>query len=75
MPIYEYWCQECKVGFEKLQPMGSTDHEVTCPRCGSPVKKMLSLVAAVSRTSSEGESYSGGGGCGCGGNCACGGHH
>ncbi len=72
MPIYEYWCQECRATFEKLRPMQSNDSEVACPRCGSKVKRMLSVVAAVSR-SPEAEGYaSGGGGCGCGGNCGCG---
>jgi putative FmdB family regulatory protein len=75
MPIYEYWCPECRSAFEKLRSMQSNDAEVTCPRCGSKVKRMLSVVAAVGRSSGE-ESYaSGGGGCGCGGNCSCGRHN
>jgi putative FmdB family regulatory protein len=76
MPIYEYWCRECKAQFEKLRPMGSSDREVSCPRCGSPVKKMLSVVAAVGRASEEGSySMEGGFGCGCGGACSCRGGH
>jgi putative FmdB family regulatory protein len=75
MPIYEYWCRECKAQFERLRPMGSNDREIACPRCGSPVKRMVSVVAAVGR-SVEGESYSAGGGCACGGGvCGCGGRH
>jgi putative FmdB family regulatory protein len=77
MPIYEYFCPECRVAFEKLRPIQSNDNEVTCPRCGSKVKRMLSVVAAVGRSSGD-ESYAtsgGGGGCSCGGNCSCGGHH
>ena len=71
MPIYEYWCPECRSAFEKLRPMQSNDSEVVCPRCGSKVKKMLSVVAAIGRSSGD-ESYaSSGGGCGCGGNCSC----
>ena len=72
MPIYEYWCRECKTQFEKLRAMGSNDREIACPRCGSPVKRMLSVVAAVGRTTG-GESYPTGGGCACGGGgCGCG---
>jgi putative FmdB family regulatory protein len=72
MPIYEYFCPECRAPFEKLRPMQSNDSEVTCPRCGSPVKRMLSVVAAVNRSSSGSDTYaSSGGGCGCGGNCGC----
>lgn len=72
MPLYEYWCPECKRQFEKLRPMGSKDAEVKCPRCGSGVRRMLSVVAAVSR-SDEGYAASSGGGCACGrGGCGCG---
>ncbi|MEA2574383.1 MAG: hypothetical protein QOH93_1681 [Chloroflexia bacterium] len=72
MPLYEYWCPECKRQFEKLRPMGSKDSEVTCPRCGSSVRRMLSVVAAVSR-SDEGYAPRSGGGCACGGGgCGCG---
>jgi putative FmdB family regulatory protein len=74
MPIYEYWCAECKAPFEKLRPMGSSDKEIACPKCGAPAKKMLSLVGAVNRSSGD-TGYSMGGGCGCGGNCACGRHN
>ncbi|MEO8288573.1 MAG: zinc ribbon domain-containing protein [Chloroflexota bacterium] len=72
MPIYEYWCSECRAAFEKLRPMESNDSEVTCPRCNSRVKRMLSVTAAVSR-STGGSTFasSSGGGCACGGNCGC----
>ena len=73
MPIYEYYCPQCKSAFEKLRPMSSNDAEVSCPQCGSRVRRMLSVVAAISRDSDSTQSYSGGG-CGCGGNCACGAH-
>ncbi len=71
MPIYEYWCPQCKSPFEKLRPMQSKDSEVSCQRCGSPVKRMLSVVAAISRTSESATYQSGSGGCACGGNCGC----
>lgn len=74
MPIYEYFCQQCKAPFEKLRPIGSSDADISCPKCGSKVRRMLSVVAAISKTSDSGQAYPGGGGCGCGGNCACGGH-
>ena len=75
MPLYEYWCPECKKTFEKLQPMGSKDSPVKCVRCGAVMKKMLSVFATVGR-SGEAESYfMSGGGCACGGNCGCGSRH
>src|SRR4051812_21382362 len=33
MPLYEYWCPECRAAFEKLRPMDGNDGEVKCPRC------------------------------------------
>ncbi len=75
MPIYEYFCPHCKTAFEKLRPIASSDSDIECPKCGSKVRRMLSVVAAISRSSEAGQSYSGGGGCGCGGNCACGRHN
>jgi putative FmdB family regulatory protein len=81
MPIYEYWCRDCSSGFDKLQPIGASSAEAECPRCGAPAKKMLSLVAAVSRHDSSAPSearspyQSSSGGCACGGHCGCGGHH
>ena len=74
MPLYEYWCPECKKTFEKLQPMGIKSGDVKCARCGALTKKMLSVFATMSR-SADGEShFMGGGGCACGGNCGCGSH-
>jgi putative FmdB family regulatory protein len=73
MPIYEYYCPQCKAAFEKLRPMSSSDADVSCPKCGSKVRRMLSVVAAISHASDPMQSYSGGG-CGCGGHCACGAH-
>jgi putative FmdB family regulatory protein len=74
MPIYEYWCAECKRQFDKLRPMGSKDSEVTCPRCGSSVRRMLSVVAAMPTARASADSYPSTGGCACGGSCGCG-HH
>jgi putative FmdB family regulatory protein len=73
MPIYEYWCQECKISFEKLRAMDSKDSDVACPRCSSAVKRMVSVFAVSSRSGGGGEQYPTGGGCGCGaGGCGCG---
>ena len=76
MPLYEYWCPECKKTFEKLRPMGSKDSEVKCVRCNNaPVKKMLSLFATAGHSDEPDYFIGGGGGCGCGGNCGCGRQH
>lgn len=47
MPIYEYICDECKAGYEKL--VLSKTEKVTCPKCGSARKtQQLSTFAAHS---------------------------
>ncbi len=72
MPIYEYWCPECRETFEKLRPMNSNDSEVSCPRCGSGVKKMLSVVALAGSKAAGADYRPASGGCGCGGaGCSC----
>lgn len=40
MPIYEYKCDRCGK-FEKLQKMSDAPL-ATCPKCGGPVKKLIS---------------------------------
>jgi len=45
MPIYEYRCDSCGQGLEKLQRM-SDDKLVDCPACGEPaLKRLVSAVA------------------------------
>ncbi len=42
MPIYEYKCDQCDHGFEKLVFAGDKI-DVKCPRCGEEkVKKLMS---------------------------------
>jgi len=48
MPIYEFDCQDCHSGFEKLvrgfSPIGAS---VTCPECGGThVQKRMSTFAS-----------------------------
>lgn len=77
MPLYEYYCAECRSKFEALRPMSKADTEIQCKSCESMrTSRVLSLFAA--HTKSEGSSnfsptFSGntGGGC-CGGHCGCG---
>ncbi len=75
MPLYEYYCSECKSKFELLVSHQYAD-EIVCVKChGEKVRRLLSVFAM---THSEGE-YSdssfddidAGGSCGCGGNCSC----
>lgn len=44
MPLYEYQCDECDHRFEVIQRFSDAPIE-TCPKCGGPVKKLLSSPA------------------------------
>ena len=48
MPLYEYYCNDCKVTFERLQVMNG-NVPVTCIDCGTEAGKILSVVAAFSK--------------------------
>ena len=41
MPTYEYRCESCDYYFEKFQSIKDEPIK-TCPKCGGPVKKLLS---------------------------------
>ena len=41
MPLYEYKCLKCGHIFERFQKVNDLPLK-KCPRCGSPVKKILS---------------------------------
>lgn len=76
MPLYEYYCTDCRTKFEALRPMSKADATIQCKSCESMrTSRVLSLFAT--HTKSEGSSnfspnFSGnmGGGC-CGGHCGC----
>ena len=44
MPLYEYRCDACGGRFEKIQKF-SDPLETTCPKCGGPVRKLMSSPA------------------------------
>lgn len=44
MPLYEYQCDACAHRFEVIQKFSDPPIEV-CPKCGSPVHKLLSSPA------------------------------
>ena len=75
MPVYEYFCLDCRKVFEMRRPMSQSDAPVRCQACESDkTRRMLSMFAA--QTAGGGAAApSSGGGCGCGGACACGHSH
>jgi len=44
MPLYEYQCDTCEHRFEVIQKYSDAPIAV-CPKCGGPVKKLLSSPA------------------------------
>jgi putative FmdB family regulatory protein len=44
MPLYEYQCDKCAHRFEVIQKFSDPAIDV-CPKCGGPVKKLLSSPA------------------------------
>ena len=83
MPLYEYYCADCKDRFEMLTSFEASQSDtIVCATChGAHVRKLLSLTAKRTRgggggfgDSDFGGSDDGmdGGSCGCGGACSCG---
>ena len=75
MPLYEYYCSDCKSKFELLVSRQHAD-DVVCMKCQSEKVRRLLSVFASPRTSDEDGSYeemaSSMGSCGCGGgSCGC----
>ncbi len=82
MPLYEYYCKDCRTKFELLTTYVESEVNVECARChGANVRKLVSVFARPRSSSAslegdfadsgddfgdEGE----GGGC-CGGACGC----
>lgn len=46
MPIYEYFCQNCKTTHERVFKMAEFPQEIEC-ECGKRAKKILSSSGAV----------------------------
>ena len=82
MPIYEYYCSDCRGKFEVLTTYEKSQEQTVCATChGGNVRKLLSVVAKPARGGDAGDfgdfgDSSGddfgdsGGGC-CGGACGC----
>lgn len=75
MPIYEYYCADCKTKFDARRPMNKADAAIQCKQCESMRTNRTLSLFAVTGSSSESPSmpanFGGGGGC-CGGTCGCG---
>lgn len=77
MPLYEYYCSDCKNKFELLVSHQHAD-DVVCTKCrGEHVRRLLSIFAMTGKSGKDGsyddfDSVVEGGSCGCGdGDCGC----
>ena len=52
MPIYEYYCPQCKSKFEQMRSINNCDKDAACPVCGTNSKKAFSRFASFSKNSS-----------------------
>ncbi len=83
MPLYDFYCSDCRKRFELFTSYAASAGMVACPTCrGNHVRKLFSVFATGGRgsgasadsASDYGEDGDYGGGCACGGACSCGGH-
>jgi len=57
MPLYEFQCTECELGFEELVRTATAIDEVECPMCGSRhVRRKVSTFASKG-SASGGNAY------------------
>jgi putative FmdB family regulatory protein len=42
MPVYEYFCQDCKNKFELLRPFSRSNEGADCPRCRKKADRIIS---------------------------------
>lgn len=77
MPLYEYYCSDCKTKFELLVSHQHAD-DMVCMKCHSEhVRRLLSVFSMAGKMGEHGEygdfdSSAEGGSCGCGSDeCGC----
>ena len=78
MPLYEYYCSDCKTKFDLLVSHKHAD-DIVCMKCHSEKVRRLLSVFATQRGDGEDSSYDdmgpssmgGGACCGGGGSCGC----
>lgn len=65
MPLYEYYCADCKIKFEALRKMSQADDPIACVRCrGMNTTRAISAFAALSKEAGGGtRSLGGASGC------------
>lgn len=63
MPIYEFYCPDCKEKFELLRHISQVYEPACCPKCKKSSSKVLSKFASFSKDSSGVTTPATGSGC------------
>lgn len=78
MPLYEYYCSDCRATFELLVSSSKYADDVVCKKCqGENTRRLLSVFAVPRGRSNESTSVTYEseaptmGGCSCGSHCGC----
>ena len=45
MPLYEYQCDNCGERFERIRKFSDPPLDEPCPKCGGPIRKLISSPA------------------------------
>lgn len=45
MPLYEYQCDDCGGRFERIRKFSDPPLDEPCPKCGGPIRKLVSSPA------------------------------
>jgi len=81
MPLYEYFCHDCRTTFSERRSFTEAGDEAMCPNCESAhTRKVIAAVAFISNGKQPAVGSAGklpaptsSSGCGCG-SCGCGAH-
>ena len=49
MPVYEYFCSNCKSKFELLRPVSCAGQGASCPKCHQEARRVFSPFIAFNR--------------------------
>lgn len=66
MPIYEYYCPNCKLKNERIQPIEQYRDKVNCTFCGHEASRAMSITARYSNGANGGSNCSACSTTGCG---------
>jgi putative FmdB family regulatory protein len=56
MPLYEYYCPDCKLKTECIKPIEQHNSAINCPFCGHKAERAVSVTALYSNGASGGSS-------------------